>query len=357
MVQLHHYASGNNPFKPCIDMKKYYPVLLAKPGEFSALAHLSQLVKEEISPIIQVLPESIDKILGAFLPGWTFAGNQLYLDFSLYTVFDRRTKNFISSLVSGGINVIAVVQPNSDPRYLTIIKGLVSTGEIENVCIRFSNGSGGFLNVDSDISSLLTTLSLGRDKASVLLDFGLAEATNFNIIAALAAGTITGISHNRDYINIIIACSSFPENLTSLTPPGRLYRLPRYEWSIWQSLQGQGRLKGLIKYGDYGTKYPFFTDAKFQGTCSIKYTVEKEFIIYRGEKSGNHPDGNGQYITFAGRLIRTTDYPGSTFSWGDGDIDRIANEVMTDRKRKPGSSATWVTISQNHHLALLHSLL
>lgn len=37
--------------------KKYFPVLLSKEGELLALARLEQIIKNNISPIIEVIPD------------------------------------------------------------------------------------------------------------------------------------------------------------------------------------------------------------------------------------------------------------------------------------------------------------
>ncbi len=339
-------------------MKRYFPVLLSKAGEFTALTNLTQNVKDEISPIIQVLSDGYERVENFASTKWSFQGNKLFLDFSLCNPFDRaKTRSLIINLSAAGVNVIPVLQANSDARYSTLLQTLIANRTVSNTCIRFSNSSGGFININTQVAAVLGTLSITRGQASIFLDFGFVENHNYNMTAALAISIITGINHKSDYNNIIIASSSFPENLSSLIPAGRLYRLQRYEWDIWQTVIAQPTLTGLVIYGDYGTKYPFYTEANFQGSCSIKYTLPTEFIIYRGEISGNHPQGNGQYIIFADRLVRSTDYSGATFSWGDARIDFYASQVLTNPKRQTGNATTWVEISQNHHITLLHSIL
>jgi len=338
-------------------MKKYYPILLSKLGELKALSNLSQTTKNETTPILQILTDNTDKIED-FSPDWNFDGNELYLDFSIMDPFVRTTaSNLISRLKSKGVNVVPVVQENSNPRYLSLITDLVNTDDVTQICIRFSNTSGGFMNVDNTITTLLTTLGISRNNTSILFDFGLVGLTNYNMVAAIAATVINSITNRNDYENVIVASGSFPDNLGALNPPGRVYRLTRYEWNVWLSLQSQASIKGTIKYGDYGTKHPFYSEANFQGSCSIKYTVTNDFVIYRGEISGNHRDGNGQYITFSGQLMASADYSGAEFSWGDGRICFFAGQVMNDPRRKTGNAGSWVEISQNHHITFLTSIL
>lgn len=339
-------------------MKRYFPVLLSKAGEITALTNLSQNVKDEISPIIQVLADGYNRVENFASTEWSFDDNELFLDFSLCAPFDRaRTRSLITNLVAAGVNVVPVLQSNSDTRYTALLQTLIANGTVSNVCIRFSNGSGGFININAQVATILGTLAINRTQSSILLDFGFVENHNYNMISALAINIITGINHKPDYNNIIVASSSFLENLSTLTPAGRLYRLQRYEWDIWQTLIAQPGFAGVVKYGDYGTKYPFYAEANFQGSCSIKYTLPTEFIIYRGEISGNHPQGNGQYIIFADRLVRSADYSGAGFSWGDTRIDFYAGQVLTNPRRQTGNATSWVEISQNHHITLLHSIL
>ncbi|HKO81262.1 MAG TPA: hypothetical protein VJU78_12740 [Chitinophagaceae bacterium] len=158
-------------------------------------------------------------------------------------------------------------------------------------------------------------------------------------------------------MEIIVASGSFLTDLgrlpapPTINSPAIVYRLPRLEWNIWKALQAQ-KLPAPIKYGDYGTKHPYYLPAAFEGSSSIKYTVENDFVIYRGRKGSEHAKGGGQYNDSAKLLINSPDYSGQNFSWGDAKIYEIGNRID-----KPGNPGSWVQISQNHHITILHSLL
>lgn len=339
-------------------MKRYFPILLSKAGEIKALTKLTQNVKNEIAPVIQVLTDGYDRVESFASSEWTFKDNELFLDFSLCDTFERvRVKNLITNLSDKRVKVTPVLQKNSDPKYISLLQTLLANGTITNVCIRFSNLSGGFIDINPNIATMLGNLEISRNSASILLDLGFVELHNYNLTSALAINIINGILNRTDYNNIIVASSSFLENLSTLTPAGRLYRLQRYEWDIWQTLIHQPGFSDVVRYADYGTKYPFYSEANFQGSCSIKYTLPTEFIVYRGEISGNHQHGNGQYIIFADRLVRSADYSGDGFSWGDSQINFYAGQSLADPQKKTGNAASWVEISQNHHITLLHSIL
>lgn len=338
-------------------MKKYYPILLSKAGELTALSKLDQTSKSNTVPILQVLKEHISKI-ESFYSHWNFIGNELFLDFSLTDPFNIQSVSLlIRHLQTNGVNVVPVVQENSNHIYLTLIRDFIKSAEINKVCIRFSNDIGGFLNINLAIRTLLSGLGATQNQVSLLLDFGFIKSLNLALIEGNAVNAIHSIQNRANYDNIIISSGSFLDNLGSLYPAGRVYRLPRYEWQLWSYLQTQDGIAGTIKYSDYGTKHPVYSEANFQGSCSIKYTVIDEYVIYRGEKSSNHLDGNGQYVTFASRLVASTDYRGTLFSWGDGRIDFFASQLLSNPNRKTGNAGSWVEISQNHHITLLTSIL
>lgn len=337
-------------------MKKYFPILLSKSGELTALSKLNQNVKDELSPILQVLSGNIEHIK-KFASSWDFTDNELFLDFSVYEDDFSLVSHFISDLISININVIPVVQLNSSKEYIDILRVLFLNGGVVKLGIRFSNASGGFIDFNNKITGMLSSLNISEKQASIILDFGLIDRHNYNTNAALGASLINNLPQSSDYDNIIIASGSFLENLSSLSPAGRVYRIQRYEWDMWNSIINVQGLPKNIKYSDYGTKYPYYSEANFLGSCSIKYTVESEYVIFRGEISTNHKDGNGQYITFSEKLVKSDDYLGEHFSWADEKINFYAEQNLKDPKKKTGNATSWVEISQNHHLTLLHSIL
>src|ERR1017187_1435515 len=132
-------------------MKKYFPILLPKAGELSALANLSDNVKKEISPILEILDKLPDPLLIKNM--WSFENNQILIDFSIFELrFDRTAiTRFFDSLFANGINVIPVIQENSNPTYLNIVGSLIANYDCK-VAIRGSNGSGGFANFNNVIA-------------------------------------------------------------------------------------------------------------------------------------------------------------------------------------------------------------
>lgn len=338
----------------------YYPILLSKSGELTALERLDQNVKNDTCPIFEVLSNNLDALETFTINYWCFNDNQVAFDFSVFEDVNgnlKVIKRFLETLLQSGVNAIPVIQENSSPRYIGMIQTLVANYGCD-VCIRTSNSSGGFANYNANVNNLMTLVGSTPATTLQLIDLGYAEDHNYNILSGLGIAIIHGIPNLRQWQAIVVASGSFPVDLSHLLPPNHVYRLQRYEWDIWNSIKLVATFKDVVKYGDYGTKNPIYGgEGNFPGSCSIKYTVADEFVIYRGILSRDHPHGNGQYITFAARLITSPDYSGVGFSWGDSEINRIAHETLTNPRRRPGSATTWVQISQNHHVSLIHSLL
>lgn len=333
-------------------MKKYFPIVLSKAGELGALNRLTPTVKSEISPVFQVLSKSRDKFERHLVQQWSFNNNQVLLDFNNHENLNAAdVMRFYHRLFDQGINVVPVVQANSSNDYIQFVNNAINNFDCK-VCFKISNNSGGLYTYSQQISDLVRQINTNPENTLLLIDLGYVEHHNYNNYSAIAIQIIQNVISDN-WAEIIVASGSFPEDLGNMAA-NVVHRLQRYEWDVWKNIVQTNGL-GNIKYSDYGTKNPIYAEVPYAGTCSIKYSTNGHFVIYKGVKSGNHRLGNGQYIVFSDQLIKTPDYYGAPFSWGDEEINRIAQEPLTGN-RHPGGGKEWVAISQNHHLSLIHSL-
>jgi hypothetical protein len=339
-------------------MKKYYPVLVSKPGEIVALQHLTQNVKNQICPVIEVLKTNSDTLTKFLLLHWIFFENAVVLDFTYYKDAEdniEEIKKLIELLLSRKVNVIPAIQVNSPTCYCEIITELLKT-QISNICVRTCNGSGGFDKCNTGINELLKSVNIKSENTILLFDIGYSKKEDYNILSDILTTALKTVINNK-WLDLVICSSSFPADLGEIKPAHQLHTIPRFEWKIWQTVSNKDEFKGRIKYGDFGTKYPIFIDAGFAGTISVKYSTADNFIIYKGELTTEHKDGHGQYITHAKKLVASTDFYGNSFSWGDLQIYQISGQIISNTKRKTGSPQTWVQYSQNHHITMISSLL
>lgn len=350
---MYIFISKNN-------MKKYFPIFLSKDGETTALRYLSAAEKQSTCPVLQIIPDSTDRIEKFVSTIWTFTGNLLFLDPFLMTDFDAGTKAELLKIIKAaskhGCNIGLCVRPGADPKYIAFVQSMVSVYEVE---VLLFIPVELLQSVDSEAKKLLTALSLSENQCRILLDGNAIDKATYRGIAAIIRLSMSLVPNYNKWLNVIIASGSFPINLTAFTPPGRKYTIDRYEYDVWQAAIASPKFNRNTKYGDYGIKSPVYSEAPYAGTCSIKYTTDRHYIIYRGELSKPHPLGNDQYIAFAKLLVASPEYYGQTFSWGDEDIynKSLLTVGGSGKGHHPGSAGTWVKISQNHHIAVLNSIL
>jgi Beta protein len=356
-------------------MKKYYPTLISRKGEIVALQYLKQIAKDNVCPVIEIMDDSLEKqekekngsikivykdeFENFLKTHWVFFDNEIVLDFSLVTDVESKIdliKRMLLSLIKAGVNVIPAINIHTETPFANMIKDLVHKYELK-ICLLTAERTRGFDNFSIAIDKLFTYLGVDANRILILLDIGYSKYDRYNTLRDMASALIKSLSKKVDEWNsVILTSSSFPENLGEFKPQNNPNRITRYEWIVWKQLVNDQELSN-VKYGDYGTKYAIYSEANFAGTISIKYTTEKDFVIYKGELTQEHPLGHKQYLSHADKLVKSNDYSGRDFSWGDKRIFEMAAQDIASDKSKPGSPTVWVQISQNHHIELINSLL
>ncbi|MCX6619413.1 MAG: hypothetical protein NTZ98_25375, partial [Acidobacteria bacterium] len=143
---------------------------------------------------------------------------------------------------------------------------------------------------------------------------------------------------------------AFPPDLQGV-PVGQQL-LPRLEWQAWRTQVSQGgRLQRQPAFADYAIQHPIYAEPPERAnfSASIRYTLEKDWLIMRGE--GVFHDGSpgfAQWPANAQLLCERTEFRGANFSSGDAYIfQRSLNQTQT------GSPATWLQAGFNHHLTFV----
>lgn len=328
--------------------KKYFPILVAKAGELAALSHLQQEIKNEICPVIQVLDLNYTK-LNVFLDNWNFVGNEIFLDFSiLKSDSSRDFESFFRRILERGVNIKPVINFNDRADYIQSVRNLLSNNLITDCVIRCKN-----LTIEEPKNQTIRDLNIRNDQLSVIIDCGYITNTSISSNVKRSINNITNIDSLKQ---IIIASGSFPVDLGEIRP-NTTSHLTRHEWNLWNLINQHTVIGCPVLYSDYGTKHPTHRESSFRGSCSIKYTTEKEFVIFRGTVPASDNLGNNQYIVHSRNLVRSNFYSGADFSWADARIFHYASLNENSRRSQPGSFQTWVEISQNHHITLLSRLL
>lgn len=338
--------------------QKYTPILVSKEGELVALSNLIHDHKIQIIPLIQLIPDpKEDRIkdyvqtrIKPLVDSWRFPNNRIYLDSGYLQQYDLDvTKNFFYSLREKGVYIIPVVYPDSPEWILDFYKDFINNG----ICLRIKSQNIDAQTITDAINKFKNFYLLKSEDVDLLIDFGYISASHEISYAnslELISLRVANIEHIR---KCIISAGSFPPDLTNF-PTDSQTPIVRAEWSLWNKIKNLKIGGQSLTYSDYGNAHPAYNleSANHRGTCSIKYTTDNDFYIFKGQRAQDHPLSTGQYKIKAQKLIEQSFYSGQSFSWGDQFIAHCA-----EGREKPGIPGTWVKITQNHHFVKTLELL
>lgn len=163
------------------------------------------------------------------------------------------------------------------------------------------------------------------------------------------------VPHSNSMNKIVIASSSFPDNLSSIEAGGQsLY--PRYELKIFRHIINTKEfniLKERVVFSDYGvTKFTDseldFSKMRYGILPKIKYTLNDEYYILKGKKNHTTKRMIVSIHDLCSQVLSSGYFFGETFSYGD-------NQIYEKSKpnSRPGGNKDWVTIVVTHHIAVV----
>ncbi|MCG0278210.1 MAG: beta family protein [Thermanaeromonas sp.] len=330
--------------------KLYVPILKWKEGERVALRWLSEEVKNNICPVINVMKDTKpDSFASEVIKNWG-EGRQFYLDF--HPTFPDDLNDFVEAVLaepeSSRLAIIPVISASKPPEYFQLIR--------ENAHL-FTNG----IALRVGIQDLENTHAFeegfckeaGIDKQSIdlIVDLGGIVRLPQEVIKSLAAFICFVLTQVRasEFRNVIVAGASFPESLN--VPQNKVSILPRKEWILWKEVYDK---HSYAIFGDYGPDDPEDEEYEHGITIipTIRYTYGDSWHIVRGVRDPRNPYDYTQFHGLSQTLVKMTDiFCGKDFSWGDMKIYECANRVCTGSSNcNHGNMRSWVPINTNHHL-------
>lgn len=143
---------------------------------------------------------------------------------------------------------------------------------------------------------------------------------------------------------VAILGTSVPATMGCI-PEGTMGSLRRREWQLWQEL-GACDLPRMPCFGDYAIQNPHPPqEGGGPGMrANIRYTCDDSTLIARGS-GWVAQEGNAQYAQLCEQLVDSGHFAGTTYSWGDGLIDRCSRGIM-----EPGAQGMWRGAGTSHHI-------
>lgn len=332
----------------------YVPIVKWKKGEQEALKHLTDEQKNKILPIIEIVNyEDPKKIINDLKNCYI---NPVYID---TVIADENDRDYLLSILDKGRENNLEIYP------------VCYIDDLADLFIKLPNHTNRVsvkIPVPEDVDgpsykNIFPLLKKFQTDSNVLLDIILdlnlvAEKREANRQFKNAKEVLDDYLLKENFYNLIIlSVTSFPESLSSI-PAGGKVSYSRFDILIYEKLLEKYKtthIKNKLVYSDYGvTKY---TDSEINFSIlrngilpKIRYTLDNSYRVLKGERDNKTRKLIKSYIELAKEIVESDYYYGENFSYGDLEIKERALGL---NKKGAGNHTNWVTISANHHIAVV----
>ena len=335
------------------DHQHYVPLMRMKPAELRALQALEPTLRLVTTPLLECPPRVLRGCETAFklesraahfasqLACW--ARLPLFLDFSMLPshmvapALDAVVKQM--TLVEIQPALVVTLKSGKESEHTRAVRTVQDRYGLP-ICIRLSPEELRLSRSADLIHERLTDFGVAPTSTNLVVDCGWVDgqSSRYEEFAHL-------IPDQSLWQTITCLAGSFPRDLSELTR-GQIHRLARFEWRQWRSLQSWvGRRPA---FGDYTIQHVLFKEPVVvpNYSASIRYTVENDFVVLRGEGvlNANGP-GFDQYNGWAKLLLEMPEYFGPSFSAGDRYVAERASNW-----RSSGNAQTWLQAGFSHHV-------
>ncbi|MCA9325182.1 beta family protein [Candidatus Saccharibacteria bacterium] len=365
------------------DKIKYVPILKWKRAEQGALTELTDQVKKSVMPLIEVvlpapkemqeieeydeyvsrrdteLAETVVATAKQLKDAW--GDHPMFVDFSLVypdSIKVYSVNEIISTANDMNLAIVPVINLSDDDSYLQLISSLQSSFK-NGVCIRVTisdvKDKDTVALLDGKIASFVSKYKVDYSVIDLVVDL---KETTDTLPYVTYARNAQSLAKLKDFRSFIMASGAFPSDLGKCRTDEENY-IERSDWKNWNRLAGLEGIKRIPIYADYTIRHPVYDEAalKHHPTVSLKYTVDLNWYIMKGQKLKNE-----QYLAHANILKDLKDiYYGEAFSWADAFILERGNylpEYLKILKETPekakgtGNAETWIKVGINHHVSV-----
>ena len=354
----------------------YVPILRWKQAERFALRNLREDDRKRITPLIELTPtifkarRNRDQEPKALDPAQVLERQAkklletcgycpFFLDLRYVTVEVPRTRGKVHALEylaeicrNYKLILVPVTGLSRTREYSSSVAGVVKEDR-RGICLRVTPPEVLHTGFTNTISAFLKSLNLDAESVHLLVDYEANDPAEPDPQALLAR-----IPHLNKWQTLSVASGAFPPDLQGFQPGNR--KIPRYDWLAWKRTvsQGKNRLR-KPSFSDYTIQYGLYKEP-VEGcnpSVSIRYTLDEEWLIMRGEApraraTSNQTEirpGREQWNSHAQLLCDDGKlFYGESFSWGDAFIHE--KSVKTENH---GSPEIWLRAGINHHMTVV----
>ncbi len=343
-----------------VESKRYFPILKAKRGELAALAELSGDVRDQITPLLEVVPVSrkdgdtqdtlrtklttaIRKLPIDIQKSWKNP-RHFFLD-TRHLPVDFRIAD-ISPLfylwkecAARDLFAVPVLRGSAEESEFVAVKSCVDAGS-QGMALRISQQTLFGSAVENMIARAVSICSASR--IDLILDLGSFSGDHIDPLSFAVSNKLRTLPRLEEWRSVVIAGTAFPE-VSTVRPDSRA-TFSRSEWALWKSVRSANVVRDL-EFGDYAIQHPKLPDGMHLPAPGIRYTAENEWVIFKGHKSvASRADEEPQYPRLSQQLIADSIYCKPEFSVADRD----RSLDCANGNRAPGNPERWRRIGTRH---------
>ncbi|MBY0383255.1 MAG: beta family protein [Xanthobacteraceae bacterium] len=326
----------------------YRPQLRSKSGEAAALNHLSIPAKSRLAPVINMVAKPPGSFAQDVSASW--AGRAMALD-GTYNVGATSTtawfNNMLGTIGAGGVKAIPSIEYGEVGPYLHAVKAMVGA---------FAPG----LVLKVGLADLKHAASYAAAQGwptreiDLIVDLKEVHGYDQSLLHPMVSSAMGTYVAPGVWRSVTLSASSAPKDHGGL-PAGRSV-VPRRCWDVWNATAKL--VPYTLDFSDYGTATPNLADppgmAMTKATVSVRYTVDKDWIIRKGQPTSGKTGVvmSTQYRAHAQALATEAQFGGLPMCWGDDRILAIGGGTTT-----PGNRTTWASIGASRHLSYVAAML
>lgn len=329
------------------DSDHYVPILKSKSAELNALKDLSPIEKGRVTPLIEVLPDTIpdEAKLKAFAKKLASAfgsKDPVFIDLSKIDAKKIALKQFESA----GLKLIPVVSHTDKPAYHKLV------GSFERACLRLDVN---FLFGDqsaSEVKVLIESLNKKPTNIDLIIDFGTIEPNSAPRNAQAARLSLGRLPFLNELRGIFVSATSFPSDLSGIRRD-TILRIPREDWHMFLQLRSLSQSPS-IGFSDYAIQNPEVAniDPRIISISSqLRITEKNDWLWIKGRSTKT---ASYEYIRkVCQAAIDNSDPPiDANLSAGDKFILQCASGATGT-----GNATTWRQAGFSRHFAVVLSQL
>ncbi|GIO06233.1 hypothetical protein J31TS6_22610 [Brevibacillus reuszeri] len=349
------------------DHKHYVPILRWKRGEQKALEFLDPLIKQKMTPFIELPPidwdyendvpkytidQQLDGIGQIVKDSWA-QDRPVFVDTNILVREDGSSMEngqhvveyVVNDIEQNGTPVVPVTGYGRDEEFHQAIKNTISNFG-NGVCVRLEEDD--FDDLTNRLEWILQYYDIQLNEIDLVVDFKYVRPEDEKKTLRYLIGALVSLPNINEWRTLTITSTSVPEDLRDIKT-GTDGSINRVEWAIYQSILDQ-KLSRFPAFGDYVISNPTYLNLDprvIQIAAGIRYTIEDKYLIFRGKSVRDKRYGGWkQTRELSQRILASGYFKGQTYSYGDGYIYQCANGGNT------GNAETWRRVGTNHHLTL-----